>query len=299
MEIRRIRSDELERAAALSKDPEEWLRFVRLLREEGQTEDDWIVVAVERDEVLGRIGFRQPRSRPGEFHLWGFALPESRTVLPVLDGVLREIEGEGGRQVECQDRTEGPGDRGDVLRAAGFRVLQEKRRFVRDAAEAPPLPSPSPRLAFRPLAEAGEEAFVHAIARVSVDTLDRQDRFDFGEDGYEVGARKYYDLLVEIDHRPEWWKLAFDDAGDLVGLIVPQRFNKEVGALNYVGVVPGKRGRGHGEELLAEGTRVLEAAGVQRIIGEIDAENLPLAAALPRLGYREKYGFRIWRREIG
>jgi ribosomal protein S18 acetylase RimI-like enzyme len=54
----------------------------------------------------------------------------------------------------------------------------------------------------------------------------------------------------------------------------------------YLGVVPELRGNGYVDDLLAEITHLLAAAGAQWIQADTDLANRPMAAAFQRAGYR-------------
>ena len=68
--------------------------------------------------------------------------------------------------------------------------------------------------------------------------------------------------------------------------------------INFIGVVPEHRGRGYVDDLLAEGTAALHAAGAERVRADTDTRNLPMALAFRRAGYvefakRREYGVRL------
>lgn len=298
LEIRRIAAEEIPVAARLSEDPARFRGAFLRLCEEGLSWPDWCFLAFERTRPVARVVYWRLPSVPGKLHVHALAAVSSRVGLPLLRESLAAMRKTGAREVECEDSTDDAEDRSLLLQAAGFRLLQEKRRYVRDSRTVRPRPHLAPRLTFRSLTEVGEEAFVEAIRRVTEDTLDRDDRATIEAQGPESAARQLFATLIDLDERPDWWRLAFDRDGELVGLVVPQRFTEETGALNYVGVSPEMRGHGYGEDLIAEGTRVLEEQGVRRIIGDIDARNEPLVRALGRAGYVETKTFRIWRAEI-
>ncbi|MEJ8639729.1 GNAT family N-acetyltransferase [Streptomyces sp. MS2.AVA.5] len=53
----------------------------------------------------------------------------------------------------------------------------------------------------------------------------------------------------------------------------------------YIGVLPAHRGNGYIDEILAEGTRILAAEGVDRIRASTDLGDVPMAKAFDRAGY--------------
>ncbi|MCL2558349.1 MAG: GNAT family N-acetyltransferase [Treponema sp.] len=167
---------------------------------------------------------------------------------------------------------------------AGFVVAQEKMRYVRE--NPLPLDYPGP-LRFRNIAETGEEAFVRMVEMVTRGTLDSLMARDAERLGSRRAAREYVESLKEIDFNPHWWRVGYLD-GNPVGLILPQRFSANEGAINYVGTLPEARGRGYGLHLLAEGTRILCENGITKIYADIDVANKPLAASLELLGYAFK-----------
>ena len=164
---------------------------------------------------------------------------------------------------------------------AGFAVEQEKLQYVYDK----PVPASHPdTLTFKSVADVGEELFVETVERVTVGSLDRLMADDAARLGSRRAAQEYVDGLKGIDFNPDWWRLGY--ANDLlVGLILPQRFSENEGAINYVGVVPEHRGRGYGLPLVAEGTRLLAENGITEIYADIDVANKPLAAILEHAGY--------------
>lgn len=55
--------------------------------------------------------------------------------------------------------------------------------------------------------------------------------------------------------------------------------------IGYIGVVPERRGHGYAYDLLVEGTQLLAAEGVDRIVAATDSTNTPMAAAFAKAGY--------------
>lgn len=148
-----------------------------------------------------------------------------------------------------------------------------------------PTPVVAERLVFHTLGDVGEEAFIDAIVRVSEGSLDRWIGHERERLGPASAARAYFAEAQAMTYRPEWWELAHTEGGDLVGLIMMAR-NLEVAVVDYVGVVPERRGHGHVGTLLARGTGRLVAAGAERIVVDTDKQNMPMGGAFERAGYR-------------
>jgi RimJ/RimL family protein N-acetyltransferase len=57
--------------------------------------------------------------------------------------------------------------------------------------------------------------------------------------------------------------------------------------IGYIGVVPEQRGKGYIDTLLRQGTATLLTAGAVTIRADTDVNNLPMANAFRRCGYRQ------------
>ncbi|GAA2819529.1 GNAT family N-acetyltransferase [Nonomuraea rubra] len=165
---------------------------------------------------------------------------------------------------------------------AGLTDELERLRYAWTAADAP-VPEPSGRLVFR--AEDDDEAFVAAFARVAAGTLDHHTRQAVAAMGPEAQAREDVGDYRAMPGERAWWRLAYDQAGELVGVALPSA-NHAGPVVGYLGVVPEKRGHGYAGDLLAEITRSHAGRGVQRIVADTDAGNGPMVRAFERAGYR-------------
>jgi GNAT superfamily N-acetyltransferase/RimJ/RimL family protein N-acetyltransferase len=170
-----------------------------------------------------------------------------------------------------------------LLKSAGFYLRRETGRYEWRGTEPPTEPG---RLSFLALEEVGEEAFIEAMERVSENTLDQEIRAEREKLGTKRAAQEFFDDAGRVQHDASWWRLAYAPNGDLAGLIMPA---EPPGFLTifYVGVVPGMRGRGYVNDLLAAGTATLLAAGKndKPLIADTDISNAPMAAAFERAGW--------------
>ncbi|HEY3753102.1 MAG TPA: GNAT family N-acetyltransferase [Pseudonocardiaceae bacterium] len=69
-----------------------------------------------------------------------------------------------------------------------------------------------------------------------------------------------------------------------VGFVIPAH-NYTDPVIGYIGVVPERRGHGYAYDLLVEGTQLLAAEGVDRIVAATDSTNTPMAATFAKAGY--------------
>jgi RimJ/RimL family protein N-acetyltransferase len=178
----------------------------------------------------------------------------------------------------------------EVARRAGLVVLVERLRYQWTPAKG--VPPRGDRLRLRPLAEVGEGAFLDALARTYSGSLDAHTRqeLDRGVPPERI-ARDDLALLRQLPGPEEWWRLAYDRDGRLVGVAVPGG-NANGPIVAYLGVVPEQRGKGYAGELLAEATAFLAAQGAGRIRADTDVANAPMAAAFERAGY-DQFAIRI------
>jgi RimJ/RimL family protein N-acetyltransferase len=174
--------------------------------------------------------------------------------------------------------------RWEAALAAGLTDELERLRFEWTIASG--VLAPSGRLRFRP--EPDDEAFAGLFARTLAGTLDATSKKAADAVGALAQARAdvafYRDKMLG---RREWWRVAETADGEPAGFTVPSR-NSDRAVVGYIGVLPGHRGHGYIDDILAETTRILlTEAGADVIRADTDLANRPMAAAFERAGYRE------------
>ena len=172
--------------------------------------------------------------------------------------------------------------RHDAAALAGLTDELERIRFewTPDAG----LPRSSGRLVFRP--EPDDEAFLDVFRQIAVGSLDVITRREVAALGAAHQARDDMGIYLAMPGERDWWRLAYTaDGGQLAGMILPNR-NSGGAVVGYLGVVPGMRGRGYIDDLVAETTRFHAGRGEPRIAATTDTTNVPMAAAFERAGYR-------------
>ena len=172
--------------------------------------------------------------------------------------------------------------RPDAAARAGLTDELERIRFewTPDAG----LPRSSGRLVFRP--EPDDEAFLDVFRQIAVGSLDVITRREVAALGAAHQARDDMGIYLAMPGERDWWRLAYTaDGGQLAGMILPNR-NSGGAVVGYLGVVPGMRGRGYIDDLVAETTRFHAGRGEPRIAATTDTTNVPMAAAFERAGYR-------------
>ncbi|WP_246635223.1 GNAT family N-acetyltransferase [Actinoplanes hulinensis] len=123
------------------------------------------------------------------------------------------------------------------------------------------------------------------MERVLDGTLDAHSRAELTRTSpRECAAQQYHEELARYPSPREWWRVATLPGGDPVGFVIPAH-NGYNPIIAYIGVLPEHRGRGHIDDLLAEGTRLLAGQDVPRIRASTDLGNAPMAAAFARAGH--------------
>ena len=172
-------------------------------------------------------------------------------------------------------------DRMTIAERTGARLFVERLRL--EWRHGTPVPGPSRRLVFRP---AQDETELLALMTLVLDgTLDAHDRDDLTRmSAREVAAGHYEGELARYTSPRGWWQVAALPAGTPVGFVIPVR-NDYGPIIAYLAVLPGHRGHGYVDDILAEGTRILARHGAPRIRASTDLGNVPMANAFQRAGY--------------
>ncbi|GHJ38950.1 GNAT family N-acetyltransferase [Streptomyces sp. TS71-3] len=172
-------------------------------------------------------------------------------------------------------------DRMAILERAGARPFVERLRL--EWRPGTPVPPPSGRLVFRPVRDTGD--LLTLMTSVLDGTLDAHSRAELTRMSAQAAAvRHYEEELARYKSPREWWRVATLPEGEPVGFVLPAH-NGYNPVIAYLAVLPEHRGRGHIDDILGEGTRVLAEEGVPRIRASTDLGNHPMANAFGRAGY--------------
>lgn len=305
MGIRPIRREELDVFTAFSEDAkcnEELRAYLMGLLDGGYARIEWCLVAEDAGAFVGRIiysaslGVNTPgyivfldAPWTGDYLAVGAEL--LRQTLPLV--CLPDVESIIYYLDTPTARARSPRQLAEVLEHVGFTLTLERLRF--DWTDVQPLPPSSDRLVFRTLEDVGEEAFIHAVMRVSDESLDYWTQHGREQMGREEEAREHFhdEQRFQKRYEPSWWQLAYTPEGALVGLVMPAE-NNTLPNIGYIGVVPDYRGRGYVDDLLIQGTRTLRAAGATQIMANTDLANVPMANAFRRCGYAQTGERRVY-----
>jgi RimJ/RimL family protein N-acetyltransferase len=176
--------------------------------------------------------------------------------------------------------------RAELLEQAGFTLTMQGLRWEW-LPDAPP-PSGTGRLTFRTLAEVGEAAWNETERRVSLQSLDPT-----------LEPPPHTENAAADELNRSWWQLGYDEGGELVGLIKPSLIDGGRNAvIEFIGVVPERRGHGYVDDLLAQGLTTLQAAGRGRIRADTHIQNVPMQRAFQRAGFRNFATRRVYNLDL-
>jgi RimJ/RimL family protein N-acetyltransferase len=168
----------------------------------------------------------------------------------------------------------------DVARRVGMTPFVERLRYRWTPENV--VPERPGRLEFRP--EPDDDAIFDVLRRIAHGSLDAHEQRAQEQGGADAAAREELEFLQWMPSPRDWWRLAFTQDGELVGLTVPGR-NYSSPVIGIVGVVPEQRGNAYAYDLLVEATHMLVDHGVDEIIADTDTTNTPMAATFKRAGY--------------
>jgi len=169
--------------------------------------------------------------------------------------------------------------------------------------EPKPLVEVPPRLTFEPVQARYGDRLVSVVARIMALSVDASDQKRAAGHDLHVAVDIFLNSARDdFSYQNDWWQFGINDSGDIVGVVLPVTFNGcakgdlEEGTLYYLGVVPEYRGLGFANDLLLQGTRILQKVGVWRIFCDTAVVNARMISAFKQVGYRQ-YG-EPWERPV-
>lgn len=169
--------------------------------------------------------------------------------------------------------------------------------------EPKPLIEVPSRLTFESVKANQGDRLVSVVARIMALSMDASDQRRSSEADPHAAVETFLNSARDdFSYQDDWWQFGMNDSGDIVGVVLPVTFNGcaqgnlEEGTLYYLGVVPEYRGLGFANDLLLQGTRILQEVGVWRIFCDTAVVNVGMISAFKHVGYRQ-YG-EPWERPV-
>lgn len=265
--------------------------------ERGQRRAEWVWTAQRSGRVVARVaGYGGPEhAQPWIIDLVDIGTEADRVEITsrLLRRAADDLHARGVDTVEqivfapSGWRDDPPPVLTELLKAseaAGFSVLVTRRRFVWTPSQR--VPDPGTTLTFEPVSGADDPAVIDAYRRTFAGSLDAHTQHGLRtKEPDELAAAEVADM-AEYAGPMQGWRLAYDSGGELVGLVTGNPGTAVV--IGYVGVVPEQRGHGYARQLLAWMTRWQAEQGAEKVIGETDDQNVPMAVAFEAAGYLQE-----------
>lgn len=261
---------------------------------------EWVWTASREGRTVGRVAGWGATANDHPWILDLFELGTEPDRVEILAALLRragtDLHAAGLEQVELNLfppagwRDDPPAALDDLLaaaKAAGYEVLVTRRRFRwTPAAGLPALSDDGASLRFAPVTGPDDPVLADVYRRTFEGSLDAHTRRSLlTRDAAELAAEELADM-VNYAGPTDGWRVAYDGAGALVGLVTGNPGAKVF--TGYVGVVPEQRGHGYARDLLAWMTRWQAEQGAEKVVGETDDENVPMRKAFEAAGFEEE-----------
>ncbi|MBD2102506.1 GNAT family N-acetyltransferase [Leptolyngbya sp. FACHB-261] len=159
------------------------------------------------------------------------------------------------------------------------------------------------RLTFKPVNAMHGNQLISIVVRVWASSMNPSHQRKVSEPEPHQAVERYLSSASDdFSYQDSWWQFGINESGDVVGFVLPVIFKNcakedlEEATIYDIGVVPEYRGLGFANDLLLQGTRMLQDIGVWRIFCDTDVNNVRMISTFKRVGYRQ-YGER-WERPI-
>lgn len=304
--IRSIHLHELDRfAELLTSRPEQAAglkQHLLTLFAQGDSRPEWCVVAERDGHFIAGIACRILLAPAPSVRIVELQLPVALR-LQVSENLLRFVLGLTAQHGAQQFiRTLEPDGKDREVQVAlferlGLPLVRESVRYVWNE-ETPT--SPPERLTFRAVSEVGSPVLIDAIALSldgSLDQVMQREAVEHGDPRHWAES-EYHSWMAAYQVQPEWWELAYDEHGMLVGFILPGQLGPAEGTVVYLAVLPAFRGAGYGLDLLLRGTQTLLTAGLSTILLDTDVLNMPTQRLNEQAGYHRQGTVRRYQGEV-
>jgi len=293
MKVRNITAKELDLFVSLSRNPNQFKKIVQGLWQKNLSTPQSCFILEENNKIIGRVGYWFPSKDSESAMIFGLELPwENKNILKygeiILNDSFKYLKNQGVKVVDSQLDSSEKGKyelSKKLYKIIDMKIIQSKKRFLLNIKEYDF--TEENRLKYISLKKVGKDFFIDIIKRVTKYTLDMEDWLNIKNFGEEKAALHHFKSLKNIDYSPEDWQIGVLKE-DVIGLIIPQVLDEDIGTINYIGVVPNKRGNSYGRDLLDRGIKNLIERDINKIIADIDSKNHPMEAALKNMGFRQE-----------
>ncbi|MBH8553214.1 GNAT family N-acetyltransferase [Nostocaceae cyanobacterium CENA357] len=160
--------------------------------------------------------------------------------------------------------------------------------------EPKPLIEVPQRLTFKSVNTMPDNPLIKVVACVMTSSMDASHQKQVSEhEPYEAAEKLLNSANDGFSYQDDWWQFGINENGDIVGFVLPVIFEEctkeglEEGTIYDIGVLPEYRGLGFANDLLSQGTRILQNVRVWRIFCDTSVSNVRMISAFKRVGYRQ------------
>lgn len=134
------------------------------------------------------------------------------------------------------------------------------------------------------MSNVGREPIAAVMRLCAGEILDRTDRAMIARCGVDRWVREFLDTHADgADRRT--WLLGTDPAGTPVGFIGLSARDDNSATIVHIGVIPGRRGRSYGRDLLTAAKAVARTQGWSGLRALVDVVNEPMLTTMRRTGF--------------
>jgi mycothiol synthase len=173
-----------------------------------------------------------------------------------------------------------------VLLTAGYWPASSYFRMRMDLAD---VPEPPADVRVRPFSRGPDDAPVHALVEEAM----------AGVPGNEPRTLESWQA-AKVDKEgwdPSLW-LLHEDAGGLAGVVLCERWEEDVGYVDYLAVAARSRGQGLGRALLLHGLAALRGAGLRVAELSVQGENASATRLYESVGMRPAWTIERWEKPL-
>jgi GNAT superfamily N-acetyltransferase len=270
-----------------------WNRLSKLL-EFSCTKPEWIMLDFEGGALVGALALVAPTefNLPLEIVRVHGAQDGGTDALPLFQLAIKKAKSFGARELYCTI----PEDSADasIISEARFRHWRKVVRFE----SADPIDLAVRRYRSAEVSNFERADIVALIERTSEHSCDSQIEYYRRRLGAVADADLTLQMMESARHEPNWWRVAFDADGHILGIIFPVVAFGEL-TVGFIGVIPEYRGRNTASFLLAEAWSFTKHQGHSTLSAEADERSVSMHRALTKSQFSRRSRKQEWRLELG
>jgi ribosomal protein S18 acetylase RimI-like enzyme len=271
---------------------EAWGRLSGLLKR-SCTQPDWVVLAFAGKTLTATLALvtHTEFGLPLELFEFHGSLKGRNDSLELLQFVIEKARSLGSRELFYTVSADSAGT--ETISNAGFRHWRNTVRLKSTK------PGDIEMQGYRSCAtDAFERSEIIALLeQVSELSADSQIQFYRERLGGMGDAEMTLKAMEYTDYDPDWWRVALNPGGQLIGIVLPVLVYGEP-TIGFIGVRPECRGRKIAQFLVAEAWSIMRRSGWSTLYAEADQRNASMYRALISSGFTLQCRKQEWRLDL-